>query len=75
MGDITTHMSEEAHNATILKEVGETFREVIASTAAALPNLARQLEEDQLDDGFHDLNSLKGSKIGEVYLDFHSTEE
>jgi len=58
----------------IENEDGKTFREIVATTAAALRTLALQLEEGSLEDGHHPLETLKGKKIGEVYLDFYSTE-
>jgi hypothetical protein len=54
-------------------ELGKTIREVVATTAAALRILALQLEAGKLNDGFHPLESLRGEKIGEVFLDFHRT--
>jgi hypothetical protein len=54
-------------------ESGGTFREVVSTTATALRILALQLEAGKLNDGFHPLESQRGEKIGEVFVDFQRT--
>ncbi|WP_299945409.1 hypothetical protein [uncultured Ruegeria sp.] len=39
-------------------------------TAKALREVADRLEADQYTDGFHDITSKQGKKLGEVYFDF-----
>jgi hypothetical protein len=53
---------------------GKTCRAAVRDIAAALRSAAVLIENGMLDeDGFHDLASSTGEKLGEVYLDF-STE-
>jgi hypothetical protein len=54
-----------------LEARGKTCRAAIRDIAAALRSAATLIENGMLDeDGFHDLTSLGGEKMGEVYLDY-----
>jgi hypothetical protein len=56
-------------------DIGKTAREVATTTAKALRALAAQVEAGTLDDGLHPINILTGEKIGEIYIDWHSTDQ
>ena len=52
-------------------ESGNTYREILAEAARALRATAAQIEGGKLDTGSHDIKTLSGEKIGEVYLDYY----
>ena len=54
-------------------ECGQSARDIDATTAWALRNLAAQIEAGKLDSGFHPIKTPSGEKIGEVYLDYYET--
>ena len=50
---------------------GETYREVLRRTAAALRVAADRISSGKLDTGFHDVTDVDGHKVGEIYLDHY----
>ena len=52
-------------------EGGTTFRDLLEKAAWALRTAAVQVEGGQLKDGFHPITTLKGEKLGEIYLDHY----
>ena len=50
---------------------GETYREILRRTTAALRFAADRIASGELDTGFHDVHDADGQKVGEIYLDHY----